>query len=40
MRRLLEAEGQLKIAKEQIDDLKKKLSEAKRAKGVAEWARD
>ena len=28
------------IAKEQTDDLKKKLSEAEGAKGIAEWARD
>ena len=35
-RRLLEVEEQLKIAKEQINDLKKKLSEAEGAKGVAE----
>ena len=30
----------MKIAKEQIDDLKKKLFEAEKARGVAEWARD
>ena len=30
----------MKIAKEQISDLKKKLTEAERAKGVAEWAKD
>ena len=30
----------MKIAKEQINDLKKKLSEADGAKSVAEWARD
>ena len=30
----------MKIANEQIDDLKKKLSEAEGAKGIAEWARD
>ena len=30
----------MKIAKEQISDLKKKLIEAENAKGVAEWARD
>lgn len=30
----------MRIAKEQINDLKKKLSEAEGAKGVAEWARD
>ena len=37
---LLEAEDQLRIAKEQITDLKKKLFEAEGAKNVAEWARD
>ena len=37
---MLETEGQLKIAKEQIDDLKKKLFEAEKARGIAEWARD
>ena len=36
MRHLLEAEDQLKIANEQITDLKKKLAEAKGAKNVAE----
>ena len=30
----------MKIAKEQIIDLKKKLAEAKGAKNVTEWARD
>ena len=30
----------MKIAKEQIDDLKKKLSEAEGAKSVAKWAKD
>ena len=30
----------MKIAKEQITDLKKKLVRVKRAKNVAEWARD
>ena len=30
----------MKIAKEQITDLKKKLAEAEGAKNVAEWARD
>ena len=30
----------MEIAKEQIGDLKKKLTEAEGAKGVAEWARD
>ncbi|XP_065637736.1 uncharacterized protein LOC136070972 [Quercus suber] len=38
--RLLEAEGQLQIAKEQITNLKKKLAEAEGAKNAAEWARD
>ena len=37
---MLEAEDQLKIAKVQITDLKKKLAEAKGAKNVTEWARD
>ena len=39
-RRLLKTEDQLKIAKEQITDLKKNLAEAERAKNVEEWARD
>ena len=39
-KRLLDAEGQLQIAKEQINDLKKKLIMAENAKGVAEFARD
>ena len=39
-KRLLTAEEQLKITKEQISDLKKKLIEADNAKGVAEFARD
>ena len=30
----------MKIAKEQIDDLKKKLSKAEGAKGIVEWVRD
>ena len=30
----------MEIAKEQINDLKKKLSEAEGTKGVTEWARD
>jgi len=30
----------LKVTKEQINDLKKKLSEAEGAKGIAEWAKD
>ena len=34
MRRLLEAEDQLKIAKEQITDLKKKLAEVEGAKNI------
>ena len=37
---LLEIEDQLRIAKEQIVDLKKKLVEAEEAKNVAKWARD
>ena len=37
---MLEAEDQLKIAKEQIAVLKKKLAEAVGAKNVVEWARD
>ena len=37
---MLEAEDQLKIAKEQIVDLKKKLAEAEGAKNVVEWAKD
>ena len=37
---LLEAEDQLQIAKGQINDLKKKLTMAENAKGVAEHARD
>ena len=37
---LLEIDDQLKIAKEQITDLKKKLAEAEGAKNVMEWARD
>ena len=39
-RHLLEAKEQLQIAKEQILDLKKKLTEAEGPKNVAEWARD
>ena len=39
-KRLLDAEDQLQIAKEQINDLKKKLIMADNAKGVAEFARD
>ena len=39
-KRLLAAEEQLQIAKEQISDLKKKLILADNAKGVAEYARD
>ena len=37
---MLEAEEQLQIAKEQIIDLKKKLTKAERAKNVAKWAKD
>ena len=37
---LLEAEDQLRIAKEQISDLKKRLILAENDKGVAEYARD
>ena len=37
---MLKAEEQLQIAKEQIVDLNKKLTEAEGAKKVAEWARD
>ena len=37
---MLEADNQLKIAKEQITNLKRKLIEAEGAKNVAEWARD
>ena len=40
IRRLLEAEDQLRIAKEQITDLKKKLVEAEGAKNVTGWAKD
>lgn len=40
LRRLLEAEDQLKIAKEQVADLKQKLAEAEGAKNVVEFARD
>ena len=39
-KRLLAAEEQLQIAKEQISDLKKKLIMVDNAKGVAEFARD
>ena len=39
-KRLLAAEDQLQIAKEQINDLKKKLIMADNAKGVAEFAWD
>ena len=39
-KRLLEAEDQLQIAKDQISDLKKKLILAENAKGVAEYARN
>ena len=40
IRRLLEAEGQLQIAKEQIVDLKQKLAMVEGGKKVAKWARD
>ena len=40
MKCLLEAEDQLKIAKEQIIDLKKKLAEVEGVKNITEWARD
>ena len=40
IKRLLEAEDQLQIAKEQIKDLSKKLAAAEHDKGVAEYARD
>ena len=39
-KRLLKAEDQLGITKEQIIDLKKRLTEANQAKNVVEWARD
>ena len=39
-RRLLTADEQLVIAKEQITNLKKKLIEAENAKGVVEFDRD
>ena len=39
-KRLLETEDQLRIAKEQIVDLKKKLAEVEEAKNVVEWAKD
>ena len=39
-KRLIVAEEQVQIAKEQISDLKKKLVMADNAKGVAEFARD
>ena len=39
-RRQLEVKDQLKIAKEQITDLKKKLAEAEGPKNVTKWARD
>ena len=39
-RHLLEAEDQLKIANEQITDLKKKLAEAVGTKNVVKWAKD
>ena len=37
---MLEVEDQLKIANEQIIDLKRKLTEAEWAKNVKEWAMD
>ena len=37
---LLKTEDQLKISKEKIVDLKKKLATAEGTKNVAEWARD
>ena len=40
IKRLLETEDQLQIAKDQISDLKKKLILAENAKGVAEYARN
>ena len=40
MKCLLEAEDQLKIANEQIIDLKKKLAEVEGVKNITEWARD
>ena len=39
-KRLLAAEGQLKVAKELIEDLNKKLVTAEHDKGVAEYARE
>ena len=39
-KRLLETEDQLKIAKEQIVDLKKKQAEVEGAKNVVKWAKD
>ena len=39
-KRLLEAEDQLRIAKEQISYLNKRLISAENDKGVAEYARD
>ena len=39
-KRLLEAEDQLRIAKEQISDLKKRLIMVENDKGVAEYTRD
>ena len=39
-KRLLEAEDQLQIAKDLIEDLSKKLAAAEHDKGVAEYARD
>ena len=39
-KRLLEAEDQLQIAKDLIEDLSKKLAATEHDKGVAEYARD
>ena len=39
-KRLLEAEDQLRVAKELIDDLNRGLAKAEHDKGVAEYARD
>ena len=39
-KRLIETRDELKITKEQIVDLKKKLVEAEGDKNVVEWARD
>ena len=39
-KRLLEAEDQLRIAKELVDDLNRRLAKAEHDKGVAEYAGD